>query len=165
MLVTAYGAGLRVSELCHLKVGDIDSARMTLRVEQGKGAKDRYTLLSARLLGELRRYRLGYRPKCRLFVGERQAGEERPIAVVSAQRIYRSAKARAGITKEGGIHALRHAFATHLLEASVDVHTIQRLMGHGHIGSTLRYFHLADRHLAATSSPLELLEHTDIARL
>ena len=158
MLMTAYGAGLRVSELCHLKVGDIDSARMTIRVEQGKGAKDRYTLLPERLLAELRRYWLGYRPKHWLFVGERCAGEERPIAVITAQRIYRSAKARAGITKHGGIHALRHAFATHLLEAGVDVHTIQRLMGHGHIGSTLRYFHLADRHLAATPSPLELLE-------
>jgi site-specific recombinase XerD len=164
MLMTAYGAGLRVSELCHLKVGDIDSARMTIRVEQGKGAKDRYTLLPERLLGELRRYWLGYRPKHWLFVGERHRGEERPIAVITAQRIYGSAKARAGITKEGGIHALRHAFATHLLEAGVDVHTIQRLMGHGHIGSTLRYFHLADRHLAATPSPLELLERPDTTR-
>jgi site-specific recombinase XerD len=72
---------------------------------------------------------------------------------------------RAGITKAGGIHALRHAFATHLLEAGVDTHTIQRLMGHGHIGSTLRYFHLADRHLAATRSPLELLGHADLPRL
>jgi site-specific recombinase XerD len=165
MLMTAYGAGLRVSELCHLKVGDIDSTRMTIRVEQGKGAKDRYTLLSERLLGELRRYWLGYRPKHWLFVGGRHAGEERPIAVITAQRIYRSAKARAGITKEGGIHALRHAFATHLLEAGVDVHTIQRLMGHGHIGSTLRYFHLTDRHLAATPSPLELLDRAELSRL
>jgi integrase/recombinase XerD len=163
MLMTAYGAGLRVSELCHLKLGDIDSARMTIRVEQGKGAKDRYTLLPERLLGELRRYWLAYRPKYWLFVGERHGGEERPIAVISAQRIFRTAKARAGITKEGGIHALRHAFATHLLEAGVDVHTIQRLMGHGHIGSTLRYFHLADRHLAATPSPLELLERADLS--
>jgi site-specific recombinase XerD len=165
MLMTAYGSGLRVSELCHLKLGDIDSARMTIRVEQGKGAKDRYTLLSARLLGELRRYWLGYRPKHWLFAGERRGPEERPIAVISAQRIYHNAKARAGITKDGGIHALRHAFATHLLEAGVDAHTIQRLMGHGHIGSTLRYFHLADRHLAATPSPLELLERTDLSRL
>jgi site-specific recombinase XerD len=165
MLMTAYGAGLRVSELCHLKLGDIDSTRMTIRVEQGKGAKDRYTLLSGQLLAELRRYWLGYRPKHWLFVGGRCAGEERPIAVITAQRIYGSAKARAGITKDGGIHALRHAFATHLLEAGVDVPRIQRLMGHGHVSSTLRYFHLADRHLAATPSPLELLERTDSTRL
>jgi integrase/recombinase XerD len=164
LLMSAYGAGLRVSELCHLKLGDIDSHRMTIRVEQGKGAKDRYTLLSARLLAELRAYWLGYRPKHWLFVGERRAGEERPIAVVTAQRVFRSAKDRAGIVKDGGIHALRHAFATHLLEAGVDVHTIQRLMGHGHIGSTLRYFHLADAHLAATPSPLELLERPERTR-
>jgi site-specific recombinase XerD len=164
ILMTAYGAGLRVSELCHLKVGDIDSSRMTIRVEQGKGAKDRYTLLPERLLGELRRYWLGYRPRHWLFVGERHGGEERPIAVITAQRIYRAAKVRAGITKAGGIHALRHAFATHLLEAGVEAHTIQRLMGHGHIGSTLRYLHLAERHLAATPSPLELLGRADLAR-
>jgi len=160
LLMTAYGAGLRVSELCQLKLGDIDSHRMTIRVEQGKGAKDRYTLLSARLLAELRAYWLGYRPKHWLFCGRAGA----PIAVVTVQRVFRSAKDRAGIVKDGGIHALRHAFATHLLEAGVDVHTIQRLMGHGHIGSTLRYFHLADAHLAATPSPLELLERPERAR-
>jgi len=75
----------------------------------------------------------------------------------NASRVFYAAKARAGITKDGGIHALRHAFATHLLEAGADVHAIQRLMGHSHISSTLRYFHLADKHLAATPSPLELL--------
>jgi site-specific recombinase XerD len=163
MLMSAYGAGLRVSELCHLRVGDIDSSRMAIRVEQGKGAKDRYTLLSERLLGELRRYWLAHRPKRWLFPGK--GATEVPIAVITAQRIFGSAKERAGIAKDCGIHALRHAFATHLLEAGVDVHTIQRLMGHGHIGSTLRYFHLADRHLAATPSPLELLERTDSTRL
>jgi integrase len=92
MLMTAYGTGVRVSELCHLKVADIDSSRMSVRVEQGKGAKDRYTLLPERLLAELRRYWLGCRPKHWLFVGERAGAEERPIAVITAQRIYRSAK-------------------------------------------------------------------------
>ena len=120
--MTAYGAGVRVSELCHLKVGDIDSSRMTVRVEQGKGAKDRYTLLSERLLAELRRYWLGYRPGHWLFVGERYGGAERPIAVITAQRIYRSAKTRAGITKRVSPHTLRHSYATHLLDAGVDVH-------------------------------------------
>jgi site-specific recombinase XerD len=98
-----------------------------------------------------------------LFPG--QGDGSQPINDATAQKWYGAARARAGITKHGGIHALRHAFATHLLEAGVDVHTIQRLMGHGHIGSTLRYFHLADRHLAATPSPLELLERTDRTRL
>ena len=156
MLMTTYGAGLRVSELCHLKVGDIDSARMTIRVEQGKGAKDRYTLLSPRLLRELRRYWVAQRPKEWLFCASSQL--DQPISITTAQKIFYAAKRRAGVTKDCGIHGLRHAFATHLLEAGVDIHTIQRLMGHSHISSTLRYFHLARKHLAATASPLELLE-------
>jgi integrase/recombinase XerD len=155
ILMLAYGAGLRVSELCHLKLADIDSSRMSIRVEQGKGAKDRYSLLSPRLLGELRRYWSLYRPHQWLFPSPRKPG--RPIDVQTAQRVFQAALLRAGITKDCSIHSLRHAFATHLLEAKVDVHSIQRLMGHGHINSTLRYFHLADRHLTSTASPLELL--------
>jgi integrase/recombinase XerD len=162
LLMSAYGAGLRLSELCQLKVSDIDSSRMSIRVEQGKGAKDRYTLLSARLLAELRRYWMAYRPKLWLFTGVRD--RERPISDHSVQRLFYAAKARAGITKECGIHGLRHAFATHLLEAGVDIHTIQRLLGHGHISTTLRYFHLADKHLAATASPLDLLDRPDTTR-
>ena len=155
ILMTAYGAGLRLNELCCLKLTDVDSARMTLRVEQGKGAKDRYTPLSPRLLAELRRYWASYRPKLWLFTSKDGA---HPIADATVQKVFYAAKARAGITKQCGIHGLRHAFATHLLEAGVDIHTIQRLMGHGHISSTLRYFHLARKHLAGTPSPLELLE-------
>ena len=155
ILMTAYGAGLRLNEVCHLKVADIDSARMTIRVEQGKGAKDRYTLLSPRLLAELRRYWAAYRPAPWLFPGRDRALR---VSDTSVQRMFKAAKARAAITKRGGIHALRHAFATHMLEGGVDIHTIQRLMGHGHISSTLRYFHLARRHLASTPSPLELLD-------
>ncbi len=155
ILMTAYGAGLRLNEICHLKVVDIDSDRMTLRVEQGKGAKDRYTLLSPRLLGELRHYWMAYRPAQWLFLSKDPA---RPIGEHTVHRIYHAAKDRARITKQGGIHSLRHAFATHSLEAGVDIHTIQRLMGHGHISSTLRYFHLARKHLAGTPSPLDLLQ-------
>jgi site-specific recombinase XerD len=155
ILMTTYGAGLRLNEVCHLKLTDIDSARMTIRVEQGKGAKDRYTLLSARLLAELRRYWAWYRPKIWLFTSKDGA---HPISDATVQKIFYAAKKRAAIVKECGIHGLRHAFATHLLEAGVDVHTIQRLMGHGHISSTLRYFHLARKHLAKTPSPLDLLE-------
>jgi integrase/recombinase XerD len=155
ILMTAYGAGLRLNEICHLKLIDIDSARMTIRVEQGKGAKDRYTLLSPRLLTDLRRYWRLYRPKEWHFTSRDPA---RPIGQHTVHRIYHAAKSRAGITKEGGIHSLRHAFATHLLESGVDIHTIQRLMGHGHISTTMRYFHLARKHLTGTTSPLELLE-------
>lgn len=159
ILMSAYGAGLRLNEICHLKVADIDSERMTIRVEQGKGAKDRYALLSPRLLAELRRYWIAYRPKQWLFT---RRDPKRPISDATVHRIYHAAKARAGIAKSGGIHSLRHAFATHLLEAGVDIHTIQRLMGHGHISSTLRYFHLARKHLAGTPSPLELLEGASV---
>jgi site-specific recombinase XerD len=155
ILMSAYGAGLRLTELCHLKVSDVDSKRMTLRVEQGKGAKDRYTLLSPTLLAELRRYWCIYRPKQWLF-GARDPS--RPIGEHTVHRIFHAAKARAGIAKPGGIHSLRHAFATHLLEGGADIHTIQRLMGHGHICSTQRYMHVANKHLARTLSPLELLE-------
>ena len=154
LLMTTYSARLRVSEVARLKVSDIDSQRMTLRVDQGKGAKDRYTLLSKRLLSELRRYWQAYRPREWLFPLRDGRG---PIDPRSAQKIYYHAKEKAGIRKQCGIHGLRHAFATHLLEAGVDLHRIQRLLGHAHITTTMRYFHLAQRHLESTASPLDLL--------
>lgn len=159
VLMATYGAGLRLQEVCRLKPGDIDSKRMMLRVEQGKGAKDRYTLLSPRLLEELRRYWLLHRPKHWLFPSPR--APEHPLSKHTAHRIYHAAKDRAGITKAGGIHALRHAFATHLLEAGVDIHTIQRLMGHESLSTTERYFHLAQKHLSGIASPLDLLGRAD----
>jgi len=155
LLMTTYAAGLRVSEVVHLKLSDIDSDRMALRVEQGKGAKDRYTLLSPKLLAELRDYWRFYRPKTWLFPRMRTPDE--PMDPKQAQKIYYAAKKRAGITKRCGIHGLRHAFATHLLESGVDLHTIQRLLGHGHLSTTLVYFHLAQKDLTATRSPLDLL--------
>jgi site-specific recombinase XerD len=161
VLMTAYAAGLRLLELCQLKPNDIDSDRMTIRVECGKGAKDRYTLLSPRLLAELRRYWIAYRPQGWLFTSK---DGQHPISEKTVQRIFYAAKDRAGIVKDCGIHGLRHAFATHLLEAGVDIHTIQRLMGHGHISTTVRYFHLAQKHLAETPSPLDLLEHPQTTR-
>lgn len=155
LLMTTYGAGLRVSEVCALKVGDIDSQRMTIRVEQGKGNKDRYSLLSACLLKDLRHYWQMDRPRQWLFPAARSP--DRPMNPHTVQKIYYLARDKAGITKRCGIHGLRHAFATHLLEAGTDVHTIQRLMGHGDIQTTMRYFHLAQHKIAATRSPLELL--------
>lgn len=155
LLMTTYAAGLRVSEVCALKISDIDSERMTIRVEQGKGAKDRYTLLSPRLLKELRLYWQADRPKSWLFPAARDA--DRPLNAHAAQRMFYAARDRAKITKRCGIHGLRHAFATHLLEAGTDVHTIQRLMGHTDIHTTMRYFHVARQKIAATDSPLELL--------
>jgi integrase/recombinase XerD len=154
MLATTYAAGLRVSELVHLRVSDIDSARMTIRVEQGKGAKDRYTLLAATLLDELRAYWRQERPRTWLFAAR---GSDRPLDPSGIQRAYTVAKRRAGIVKPGGIHALRHAFATHLLEAGVDVPTIQRLLGHRALSTTSRYFHLAHPTVLGHRSPLDLL--------
>jgi site-specific recombinase XerD len=155
LLVTAYAAGLRVSEVVHLRLQDIDSDRMMLRVEQGKGRRDRYTLLSTRLLTELREYWKLERPDPWLFPTR---DHTHPMNYRTVQRIYRNAKQRAGIPKRGGIHALRHAFATHLLEAGTDLHTIQRLLGHRSLNTTMRYFHLARKNVVDHSSPLDLLD-------
>jgi site-specific recombinase XerD len=154
LLETAYSAGLRVSELVHLKITDIDSDRMLIRVGQGKGNKDRYTLLSPRILQHLRDYWRKYRPSPWLFQG-RNPGL--PLDRASASLVFAAAKEKAGIHKVGGIHSLRHAFATHLLEAGVDARTIQLLMGHKSILSTMRYLQVTRRKLGTTQSPLDLL--------
>jgi integrase/recombinase XerD len=155
LLMTIYAAGLRVSEAVRLRVGDIDSQRMLLRVEQGKGKKDRYTLLSARLVGELRRYSRVYRPPEWLFPPRGNSAATMDTA--SVLHIYYAAKKRAGITKIGGGHALRHAFATHLLESGTDLVTIQRLLGHQRLETTARYIHVCRQNLARHVSPLDQL--------
>lgn len=155
VLMTAYAAGLRVGEVVRLRVQDIDSDRMTIRVEQGKGAQDRYTLLSPRLLEELRSYWRLEHPYPWFFPMRKAP---RPMNYTTAERMYTAAKHRAGIAKAGNIHALRHAFATHLLESGTDLHTIQRLLGHHHITSTMRYLHLARKNVTDRSSPLDLLD-------
>jgi integrase/recombinase XerD len=155
LLATTYGAGLRASEVIRLRLADIDSERMCLRIEQGKRKKDRLALLSARLLEELRDYWRACRPAGWLFPGGRA---ERHITRTTAHRGFHAAKAKAGITKAGGLPSLRHAFATHMLEAGTDLHTIQRLLGHGSIKTTLRYFHLSERRLMTTISPLDQLD-------
>ena len=155
LLMTAYAAGLRVSELVNLKLADIDSKRMMIRVHQGKGRKDRYTILSKRLLKELRIYWKMYSPNLWLFSGR---DPEQPLPSGTAQKIYYQAKERAGIKKGKCIHTLRHCFATHLLEAGVDLRTIQMLMGHSNIKTTIIYLQLSKKHLSSTQSPLDLLE-------
>lgn len=154
MLLTKYAAGLRLNEVLHLRVGDIDTARMMIRVEQGKGGKDRYTVLSTSLLEALRAYWKVYHPATWLFPSPKGP---RPLHETGLQRAFHTAKRRAGITKPGGIHALRHAFATHLLEAGVDLHTIQRLLGHRSIGTTTRYWHLTQASLTTQATRLDLL--------
>ncbi len=152
LLTTTYGAGLRVSEVIKLKISDIDATRMCIRIEQGKRRKDRYGLLSKGMCQELRNYWRICKPETWLFAG---VNSGQPVSRTTAHHIFHAAKAKAGIKKEGGIHLLRHAFATHLLESGCDLHTIQRLLGHSSIRSTLRYFHLTERRLMSTSSPLD----------
>ena len=160
MLMTTYAAGLRLSEVLHLRVRHIDAARMTIRVEQGKGGQDRDTVLSPRLLDVLRAYWKVERPADWLFPA-RSRGPARPMDPSSLQKAYHTAKRRAGLTKPGGIHTLRHCFATHLLESGVDLHTIQRLLGHGHLSSTTRYFQLTRHTQTGPGSPLDLLDRFD----
>ncbi|MBI2191483.1 MAG: tyrosine-type recombinase/integrase, partial [Planctomycetes bacterium] len=162
MLMTAYGTGLRVSELVHLKPEDIHSERMLIRVEQGKGRKDRYTLLSSRLLEELRCYWRIYRPTTWLFPSR---DVSRPFSATGVQQVYYRAKRSAGIHRGHGIHCLRHSFATHLLEAGVDLPTIQCLMGHTRLETTARYLHVTSQHLASVSSPLDLLRSPQLGDL
>jgi integrase/recombinase XerD len=156
LLETVYAAGLRLSEVCALEFSDIESApdRMCIKVRQGKGGKDRYTILSPRLLESLRLYWRAFRPQRWVFPNPAGDG---PIGVKTVQRRYGATRDAAGLPAGGGIHTLRHAFATHLLEAGVDLHTIQCLLGHGHISTTMRYLHLAQSRLTGTTSPLELL--------
>jgi site-specific recombinase XerD len=141
LMETCYGCGLRVSELVSLRVRDIDGERRLLRIEQGKGAKDRQVLIAPALHDRLRRYWQKARPADWLFPCERHW--DRHLSISTAQRIYRRAKAKAGIDKIGGIHSLRHAYATHQLENGLPVHQLQHLLGHRNLRSTLRYMHWA----------------------
>ena len=155
LLMTTYAGGLRASEVTRLKVADIDSQRMCIRIEQGKGSKDRYMPLSPGLLHQLRHYWSRYRPPVWLFPGH---PTDRPLSRDGAGWIYNQAKAKAGIEKSGSIHTLRHCFATHLLEAGTELVVIQRLMGHTSIRSTMRYLHIAQEQTTAVRSPLDLLD-------
>lgn len=155
LLMTAYAAGLRSSELTRVRVADIDSGRMLLRIDQGKGSKDRYVPLSPRLLEELRAYWRRTRPLRWLFpssIAGRQLSRHGPA------HMYHLGKKKAGIEKSGGIHTLRHCYATGPLEAGVELPVIQRRLGHRSIRSTMRYLHLAQDKTSATPSPLDLLE-------
>lgn len=154
LLMTVYSAGLRVSEVVHLKVTDIQKDRMSIRVNQGKGGKGRYTLLSERLLLELRAYWGIKRPPVWLFPGR---NIDNPMVTRVAQYYYKRAAKKAGIKKRGGIHTLRHCFATHLLESGVDIRTIQMLLGHSSILTTVPYLQLTNKSLQGTKSPLDLL--------
>lgn len=152
ILLVAYGAGLRLNEILRLKVSDIDSARMLIRVEQGKGKKDRYTVLPPALLQALREYWCVYRPVGFLFTGW---DKNRHLSDTVVQRLFADAKHRAGIAKDGGIHTLRHCFATHLLEAGIDLRTIQVWMGHTELTTTQRYLQVQERRLTGQQDLLQ----------
>lgn len=154
ILMTAYAAGLRVSEATHLKVTDVDSQRMVIRVDQGKGNKDRYVMLSPRLLQALRSYWTAVRPTLWLFPGDIPG---RPITRDAVGQACQKAHRACGITKPITPHSLRHAFATHLLESGTDVRRIQLLLGHRSLATTSRYLKIATSTVCATTSPLDLL--------
>jgi len=156
ILTTCYAAGLRISEAVRLKVVAIDSARMVIRVEQGKGRKDRYVMLSPMLLEILRIYWRAVRPEEWLFPGIRA---DRPITKDAVEAACRKANRLSGLSKPVTPHSLRHAFAVHLLESGADVRTIQLLLGHRSLATTAKYLRIATSKVCATSSPLDLLPH------
>jgi site-specific recombinase XerD len=153
-LTTAYAAGLRASEAVGLKLADIDSGRMVIRVEHGKGGKDRYVMLSTQLLGILRTYWRLARPRHWLFPGRE---ESKPIDVQVLYSACRSACAAAGLAKRVTVHTLRHSFATHLLESGTDIRIIQVLLGHANLSSTARYTRVSNGLIRRTESPLDRL--------
>jgi integrase/recombinase XerD len=154
ILTTCYAAGLRISEAVRLTPPAIDSARMVLRVEQGKGQKDRYVMLSPRLLEILRDWWRVARPRHWLFPGDRPG---QPITRSAVERACQQAHRRCRIPKPTTPHSLRHAFAVHLLETGTDLRTIQLLLGHRSLATTARYLRIATTKVCATTSPLDLL--------
>ncbi len=154
VMMTAYSAGLRTSEVVGLRVSDIDSQRMVIRIEQGKGHKDRYVMLSPRLLELLRAYWKVARPKEWLFPARKT---DHPISSNMVRLIAKKARQRAGLGKSATVRALRHSFATHMLESGANIRVIQILLGHNSLKTTALYTHIATSTIRATSSPLDSL--------
>jgi len=154
IMMTIYSAGLRVGEACRLKVRDIDSQRMLIRV-RGKGDKDRFVMLAEQTLTILREYYRYYRPGVWLFSGYDRT---RPISKRTVQRVFQQARTRAGIRKPVSVHSLRHSFATHLMEAGVNLRYIQTAMGHVNIKTTARYTHVCRFDMSRIKSPIDTLE-------
>ena len=156
ILMITYSSGLRISEAARLKITDIDSKRMMVRIRQGKGGKDRYSILSYTALECLRQYWRKYRPKDWLFEGNKNTH----ISISSIHQIFHAAKKRAGITKPASVHTLRHSFATHLVEAGTNLHHIQLLLGHRSPNTTTVYLHVSKLNLAQVTSPIDRAKQT-----
>jgi integrase/recombinase XerD len=156
ILMTTYSAGLRASEVAMLKPKDIDSKRMLIKVVNGKGGKQRYTLLSKRLLEELRQYYKEYHPENYLFPSGYKKKEF--LCYQTLHSVYTAARKKAGVNRGAGLHTLRHSFATHLLEAGYDIRKIQVLMGHRHITTTTIYLQVSQKTMSKIKSPLDLYE-------
>ncbi len=162
VLMTTYAAGLRAGEVRRLKPEHIDSQRMLIKVESGKGRKDRCTMLSKRLLAELRRYYQACRPQTYLFPSSFKKRKDQPLSYEAVRCIYEKARKKAGVKTGKGLHTLRHSFATHLLEAGYDIRKIQVLLGHSKLTTTMIYLHVSRKTLAKVPSPLDLIEmHQD----
>jgi integrase/recombinase XerD len=158
IFMTAYAAGLRISEVIHLRVSDIDSQRMVIRVNQGKGRKDRLVILSPRLLMILRAYYKVARPSEWLFPGRDSV---QPLNASTIQQACKKARAASGLNKAVTVRALRHSFATHLLDDGYDLRSIQLLLGHRSLETTQRYVHVSVKSVCATTSPLDSLPRLD----
>lgn len=154
LLLATYSAGLRVSEVVKLEPIHIERSRKMIRIEQAKGRKDRYTVLSDTLLRALEEYWRTYRPGKWIFFGSTKA---KPISIDAAQRIYYKAKKKAGVKRGTGIHTLRHSFATHLLEHGTRTHVIQQMLGHRSIRTTARYLHISNEAISKVISPLDMV--------
>src|SRR5215471_4867228 len=163
LLMTLYATGVRRAELTHLKISDVDSQRMVIHVQGGKGRKDRDVMLSPKLLDELKRHwrRLRRKPSIWLFPGNRWHTADTPIDTKVVWDACKKAAQQAGLQKDVHPHTLRHCFATHLLEAGADLRTIQTLLGHSDLEETTLYLHLSQRRLNATASPLDSLQLKD----
>src|SRR5690606_30990759 len=148
LLFITYASGLRVGEVVRLKPRDLDMERKTLTIRQGKGRKDRYTILSAAAIKEINKYLESERPQFWLFPGQ---DSRKPLTERSAQKVFEQALSKSGVNKKVTIHSLRHSFATHLLEAGTDIRYIQELLGHQHLKTTERYTHVSIKEIGRAS--------------
>jgi site-specific recombinase XerD len=155
VVMLLYSTGMRLSEIAALKITDIDSKNMRIKVVQGKGAKDRYTILSEQVLQELRAYYIIYKPAIYLFNG---SGKGRPISHRSIQHLVQNALAQAGLnSKNYTVHTIGHSFATHLVDNGTDLHTVKELLGHSNLQTTMRYMHLTTTRIQGIINPYDAL--------